>query len=360
MNKKKVCYILPEFDLETDSHFFHIYNLINEVSQDLNMTLIIERSKSDISFFKNIKNVYVQKFRFKPLRILENLLFVILVRAKGCNNFYVHYSYIGAFNASLISKLTKAKVFYWNCGMAWLFGKHRILKFILSMIDYLVTGVNALKSGYYQHYNVLEDKVKIMPNWVNLEDFKDLNQDIVNKYKLDNNKKYILFIHRLSRRKGADYIVSVAKSFIDNQDIEFLIAGDGPYAERLKNEIKENNLKNIRLLGRTPTKETPYLMKVSKIFFMPSKEEGFPRVLLESMASGLPYVAFDVGGTREISPREEQEFIYDFADIDSMVKGIKKLLNNEDSYYQVKKANLDNVQRFDISKVKNIFINLFN
>ena len=358
-DKVKLCYVLPKFDLETDTHFFYIYFLINEVSKELDMSLIIEESNSDISFFQNIQNIYIQKFKWMPLRFLENLALIIWNRIKGYNNFYVHYSYISAFNAGLISKLSVARTFYWNCGMMWLFGKDKFLKIVLNIVNFLVTGVNALKEGYCQNYEINPNKVKIMPNWVDLERFQNIDKKFVyEKYALDKSRIYVLFLHRLAKRKGAHYIVPVAK-YLKDLDIEFLIAGDGPYEEVLKQEIKDNELKNVKLLGRVPNKNVSALMSVSKLFFMPSEEEGFPRVLLESMASGLPHVVSDIGGVREISAEEEQEFIFKIGDVKAMSNAIKKILNDSDLYEKLKDTNLKQVQQFDIKKVSQIFINLF-
>ena len=358
-DRVKLCYILPEFNLETDTHFFYLYFLINEVSRELDISLIIEKNNSDTSFFKNIKNIYVQKFHWFPLRFLESLVLILWNRLKGYNNFYVHYSYIGAFNASLVSKITVARTFYWNCGMMWLFGKDRFLQIVLKSVDFLITGVNALKIGYNQNYGINLNKIKIMPNWVDLKRFQSIKKEYVySKYNLERNKIYILFIHRLAKRKGAHYIVPVVK-FLKNLDVEFLVAGDGPYEKILKQEIKDNKLQNVRLLGRIPNKDVSALMSVSKLFFMPSEEEGFPRVLLESMASGLPYVVSDIGGVREISTESQQEFIFDIGDIRGMSSSIRKILSDSILYNHLRITNLKHVERFDIQKVVKIFINLF-
>lgn len=362
MNDKKikVCYILPKFNFEIDTHFFYLYDFINLAAKDLDLSLIIEKSKSNISFFKNIKNIYVQKFSWMPLRILENLFLVISMRAKGYDNFYVHYSYISAFNAGLVSRLSGARAFYWNCGLAWNFGRDFTLQIVLKIINYLVTGVESLKNGYAENYNISQNKIKIMPNWIGPERFSNVNTDeICKKYNLDKNKNYILFVHHLSERKGAHYIIPAAKEFVNSMEIDFLIAGSGPHEEKLKEGIRESGLKNVRLLGRIPNKDIPAIMKMSKIFFMPSEEEGFPRVLLEAMASGLPYAASDVGGVKEISAKEQQEFIYEVGDINSMSGGIKKILEDKNLYDNLKNSNFENVKKYNISEVIKKFKNLF-
>jgi glycosyltransferase involved in cell wall biosynthesis len=356
--KIKVCYILPKFDLNIDTHFFHLYYFINLAAKYCDLSLIIESSKSDLSFFKDAKNIYVQRFSWPLFRFFENLFLVILMRLKGYNIFYIHYSYISAFNAGLISRVTGAKSFYWNCGLAWKYKRDRALAIVLKMVNYLVTGVEVLKKGYSENYNISQDKIKIMPNWVDSERFSDVStDDIYEKYNLEKNKIYILFIHHLSERKGAHYIVDVAKEFIGQANVEFLVAGDGPYKEKLEENIKKENLQNVKLLGKVPNKIVQILMKVSKIFFMPSEEEGFPRVLLEAMISGLPYVASDVGGVREISTKEQQDFIYNIGDIKGMISGIKKLLDDNSLYEELKRVNLENVKRFDIKEVVQIFVN---
>lgn len=349
--KKKICYILPFFDLETDTHHFYLYDFINEVAKDLDLILLIEKGNSDVEFFVNASKIYKQKFSWLPLRIIENFFLLIWIRLQGINNFYIHYSYISAFNAGLIARLSGAHTFYWSCGMMWLFGKKVFLKLILKLTTYLVTGVNALADGYVAHYNISRNKIKIMPNWIDLMRFKSLDKNIYIKYDLQINQDYVLFVHRLARRKGAHYIAELAKS---NSEFKFLIAGDGPYKKELQEDIKD--LSNVILLGKVANKDVPNLMKISKLFFMPSEEEGFPRVLLEAMASGLPYVAFDIGGVREISSLVQQEYIVN--SVDDMSLAIRNILSNEEVYNKLKRANLEQVKKFDIRVVKNRFLEI--
>ncbi|MFA6466922.1 MAG: glycosyltransferase family 4 protein [Patescibacteria group bacterium] len=351
---KKICYVLPNFDLNIDTHYFYLYDFINEVAKDLELTLLIEKSNSDISFFKNVHKIYQQKFSWKPLRVIENFLLLFWIRLAGVKNYYIHYSYISAINATVIARLSGARTFYWSCGMMWLFARDRALEFILKSINYLVTGVETLKAGYIEHYNITQDRIKIMPNWVDLARFTNIDSTkVLEKYKLNSKGLYILFVHRLAKRKGAHYIAQLAK---DNPEYKFLIAGDGPYKEDLEKEIKDLN--NVIILGKVPNKDIPSLMKISKLFFMPSEEEGFPRVLLEAMAAGLPYVAYDIGGVREISSPEQQKYIV--SGVSNMDRAIKSILSSEEEYNKLKQANLEQVKQFDIKIVKDKFSRLFS
>jgi glycosyltransferase involved in cell wall biosynthesis len=363
MNKKKdkLCYILPLFDLKTDSHFYHIYDFINKAAVSLDLTLIIEKNSSDTSFFSNVSHVQIQRFTFLPLRIIENLFLIIQARITGCKKFYIHYSYISALNSSIICKLTGGKNWYWNCGMMWLFKKDRLNQFLIKIslhsVNYLVTGAESLIDGYSENYKISKDKIKVMPNWIDPSRFnKKYNRDsIIKKFSLRDGKYYILFLHRLVQRKGVNYIIPIAKQF--GSDYTFIIAGDGPYKETLRNKVLEANLKNVQIIGKVSNDQVPQLMNVADVFFMPSEEEGFPRVLAEAMASGLPYVASDIGGVKEISPTCEQEYIYPVGDLEGFVFGIKKILTTNKSSFEncLKKKSND----YNQSDVLNIFINLF-
>lgn len=364
VNKKiKLVYILPKFDLQTDSHFFYLYDFINFLAKEIDLFLLIEDSRGQLSFFKNLAGCQTQRFHKMPLRAFENLFYLIKLRLLGYRQFYVHYSYVSAFNASLVARVSGGRTFYWSCGMMWLFGKDRVLSLILKMINFMVTGVHALVPGYQKYFGLKLKKVKVLSNWIDVARFQN-NQhsdqsNIVSKYNLSSHKKYILFVHRLVHRKGAHYLVSLAQKFINQPEVEFLVVGTGPYVEQLQKEIQIANLNNLTLLGKVPNLEIPALMRIAKVFIMPSEEEGFPRVLLEAMASDLPYVAFDVGGVREISPLLEQTMIVPVGNIDAMASCIKILLNDKILREQIKEQNQSWVKQYDLRVVVNKFIKLF-
>lgn len=351
---KKLCYILPVFDLKTDTHYFYLYDFINQIAERFELTLIIEKSNSDLSFFSKVESIKVQRFHSGIRRVLENFFLILSVRLSGTKTFYIHYSQISAINASIIARLSSGRTFYWSCGMMWLFGQQKLLNFVLKMVNYLVTGVKTLADGYAKHYNISTEKIKIMPNWIDLKRFANFDAKVLEKYKLSQDTKYILFVHRLAKRKGAHYIAALAKEFQDRSKVKFLIAGDGPYRAQLEEEIM--SLNNVILLGKVPNQDIPSLMKAAYLFFMPSEEEGFPRVLLEAMAAGLPYSAFDIGGVREISPAEQQDYIV--SDAGRLSRIIGQLLDDEVLCGRLSNINREHVQQFDMVVVKNKFIDL--
>jgi len=364
----KICYILPDYNSKTNSHFFHLYEFLEKASKKLDIFLIVERSsnsKEDIkSIMPDIKFIYVQRFKFIPFRFIESFIAILIARIKGYKNFYTHYCYIGGTNAAIISRVFGGKSYYWNCAMNWLFKKKDSSKIgyelCLQRSHYLVTGSEGMKQGYAEHYQLNPDKIKVMPNWINLERFH--MQDT--RYKIQDTKT-LLFVHWLSKRKGADMIVPIARHL--NQDFQLratnykiIVVGDGPYKEDLSKRIKENSLeKYIEVIGGVPHEEVIKYYEKADIFIMPSMEEGFPRVLLEAMAMGVPYVASDVGAVRELSPEIAQRFLVKPGDVEMFAHKLEALMSDEKVYEDFRKEELQKIKEYSIDKVIDIFIKLF-
>ena len=359
----KICYILPEYNQKTDSHFFHIYEFLEKVSKKADIFLIVEKSDIKAEDIKIANQVYVQKFKFIPFRFIESFITILKARKRGYKNFYTHYCYIGGFNSAIVSKIFGGKSYYWNCAMNWLFKKKDSSKLgyelCLKYSTYLVTGSEGMKQSYVENYHLVSEKVKVMPNWINLDRFQ-----LVKTQRQKSEIKTLLFVHWLSKRKGADIIVSIIKHLKNFEHLtsgfKLLVIGSGPYKEDLLKNIKENNLEqNIEVLGSIPNEEIIKYYQNADVFIMPSMEEGFPRVLLEAMAVGIPYVASDVGAVRELSPEIAQRFLVKSGDVEMFAHKIENLLSDEKIYEEFKKEELQKVQEYSIDNVINKFIELF-
>jgi len=358
---KKLCYILPNYDENNVSHFYHLYEFIEKLSEKMDVFVIAEKSKS-----KQIalgSGFYIQKFKFLPLRFLENFIVIFKLRRRGYKIFYTHYCYISAVNAGIITRILGGKSYYWNCAMNWLFRPKTFSKIginlSLKLSHFLVTGGEIMKEEYAKHYNLKLEKIIVMPNRINLDRFRpagDHPKDGQNQKEL----KTILFVHWLSKRKGADTIVPIVRQLIQLQVINFklLVVGDGPHRENLLAEIKENQLeKYIEFIGFVPNKNIVEYYKKADLFILPSMEEGFPMSLLEPMAMGVPYVAFDVGAVREISPETAQRFLVKPGNVELFAHKIESLLSDQATYNNFQEEELEKIKEYSMENVINKFIN---
>lgn len=167
--------------------------------------------------------------------------------------------------------------------------------------DYIVAISQAVKADAQQRYAYPEHKLSLIPNGVNINNFfpsKKSDQEKFNPYL---NKKFdgpvFGTIGRLSPQKGHSILIKSWK-LLKNKEAVCLIAGSGPLADDLQQKITENDLtERIKLVG--PVNSSVFLRSLD-FFLLPSLWEGQGIVLLEAGLSGLPILASDVDGIKEL------------------------------------------------------------
>ena len=128
-----------------------------------------------------------------------------------------------------------------------------------------------------------------------------------NKLNVLHKEKILLFIGRIVKSKNLELFIKSLKILTENNvNIWYgIIVGFGSEYKNIKKEILRNNLESKLFLF--DSQENSSLIDfycAADIFFLPSLNEGFPMVLLEAIACGLPCIAFNVGGINEIISNE--------------------------------------------------------
>ncbi|HVS79305.1 MAG TPA: glycosyltransferase [Candidatus Saccharimonadales bacterium] len=146
----------------------------------------------------------------------------------------------------------------------------------------------------------------------------------------------ILFVGRLVAEKGALYVCQAAKSLYEkDQNIEVEIIGSGPQKPELENFIKKNKLgKVINLRGWVSPKDLPRYYQSADVFVGPSVEgksghmEAFGLVFAEAAAAGLPVIATDTGGIRDIVIDGKTGYLVKPESAEAISEKITKLKND--------------------------------
>ena len=345
--RKKLVYLLPEYREDIGTHFYHNYEFLLRVQNEIDIYLIIERGTKPDGF----NHVYLQLFHFFPLRVAELFFVFLALRLNGYKIFWTHYSFFGAIVAPIFGKS-----FYWNCGMPWLYKRSATEEYFFRLAlrrSLLVTGTDGMKKKYSERYGLKPQRIFVLPNWINIERFagwRGKREEARERLGIEQDAKVVLFLHHLSKRKGADMIMPVAAGFENDPKVIFLVAGAGPLGDRISK-------KNIKLVGEIPQHDVPMYMAAADIFFMPSEEEGFPHVLLEAMAIGVPIVASDVGGVREIVPQELKDFVIP-QDPDLFAEKIKQILNDPSLAKKLSESEQKWVERYSLEKIQKQFLEL--
>lgn len=144
-------------------------------------------------------------------------------------------------------------------------------------------------------------KIRYIPNGVDTERFKpNLEDRLKFRKELGVDGFVWLAVGRFDPQK--DYpsmLQAFARVVHKHSNTILLIAGDGPLRKTMENLARELGIeKRTKFLGIR--RDIPQLMNAADAYVMSSSWEGMPNVLLEASATGLPIVATDVGGNREI------------------------------------------------------------
>lgn len=339
----KLVYVLPKFDAATEEHFLHTYGLLEVLAERVDLAVIVERSVGRAAFGR--ARVFRQRCSsLPPLRVLEMLWLSLRLRANGYRTFYVHYSYFGAIAAWLVTRALGGRVFYWHC-VSKFFQKsgwgteallHRIraelpLALTMKLVDHVVTGTPSLAALYQRTFRLPESRLRVVPNEIRPDRFEPVPGERQKRraaHRIEPDAFVVLFVHRLAPRKGAQYLPALARAlFAVVPHARLLIVGDGPSRPWLEEEIRRapEVSARVQMLGWVPNAEIAGWYAAADAFVMPSDEEGFPRVLLECMAAGLPFVAADVGGVRDVCDALQQWSVVPRGDLAAFVTRLAEL-----------------------------------
>jgi glycosyltransferase involved in cell wall biosynthesis len=360
--KQKLVYILPE--LSQTSHMKYNAEFIQSLTKedDFYIKLIIERGEIPTGSRDRLGVISLQYTgnRSVVIRMIKLIYFLITARLEGYRSVYVHYSFVGALFASFVPGM---KVYYWNCGMPFCYKRSIFTdwyqKLTYKRVNYFVTGTQGLLERYSKFYDFPQAKGIVIPNWIDVTKWQKAlgeknKNNIKNKYNIDQEKIIIFSNQRLSERKGAHYLASIADTLPENTLL--IISNDGPYKQKLINELEQKKCKDkVILVGKLDLDGILDMFTVADIFILPSDEEGMSHSLLEAMAAGIPSVAYDVGANKEVLGTELENCIAPEKNLGSFLNIVSDLLKDKEKQGKIKSLLIQKVKDYD----KNISVQKF-
>jgi len=200
-------------------------------------------------------------------------------------------------------------------------------------ISNCITAVSYSVVDELKEYGLESEKITVIGNGVNEKIFTPIN-------KTKTLGKYVLYTGILRARKGLFDLVECAKLVSKlRPDVHFVVCGKGPFLRKLEKEVREQRMQEqINLLGFVKREELIRLYQNATLHVVPSHYEGLPTVLLEAMSCGLPVVATDVCGNKEVITNGVNGFLVPSKSPKAMAEVILMLLENENIRERVGKA----------------------
>ncbi len=156
------------------------------------------------------------------------------------------------------------------------------------------------------------------------------------KYNLQN-KKILLQVGRLVKRKGYDKVIEAMQGVLrEAPDLVYVIIGNGLELRNLKFEAQSKKLeKNVIFISNASDKERDAWYELCDIFIMPAREiegdfEGFGIVYLEANLRGKPVIAGDSGGVRDAVKHNVNGLLVNPENANEIAQAIVKLYKDQE------------------------------
>ena len=183
---------------------------------------------------------------------------------------------------------------------------------------------------------------------INLEKIQNLKVDIKQKKTeigILEDIPVLLSVGELIKRKNHETVLK-ALSQIKDKNFVYLICGRGVLMEHLQNLTKQLGLESeVKFLGFR--KDIAEICKTADLFIFPSYQEGLPVALMEAMAAGLPVIASNVRGNRDLI---EKENLFEPNDVKTLTSLIEKrfdVMEND----EFRKETYTNLEQYSLTNV---------
>ena len=155
---------------------------------------------------------------------------------------------------------------------------------------------------------VPEEKIVVVYNWVDQHAVVDIPRErnkLIGKYVLDPNKFYVTYCGNIGLTQNMEMLVEVAKAIEANEDIHFVLVGEGAFKQELERIIAEKHIHNITLLPFQPYEDISHVFSLGDVGIIISKPgvgaNSVPSKTWSIMSASRPVLAnFDENELKQI------------------------------------------------------------
>lgn len=208
------------------------------------------------------------------------------------------------------------------------YGYSKLIRFLINRLYrkcHTVVCQNQMVKDYFVAKK-FKNNLVILPNPVNFSDIPDKRPTEI--------EKSIVTVGRLIEQKNHKLLIDAFSELVQEYpDYSLKIYGIGPLENEIQGFIEEKKLQNkVFLMGIK--KRVMYEVSKSSIFVLPSNFEGFPNVLIEAMATGMPVISsdFKTGVARELILSEENGYLFNVGDKGQLIDCLRRMLERSEEF----------------------------
>ena len=214
---------------------------------------------------------------------------------------------------------------------------------------------------FYVRHGAPAARVRLIPNGAALPGESDIDRrQLLAELELPENSRLIGLVGRLwPQKRVPDAIWAVDLLKVIRDDAHLLIVGDGPQREQLRRFRDLVHIRDrVHFLGARD--DVPRLMPHFDVLWSTSGYEGQSNVVLEAMAAGVPVVATDIPGTRELVVADETGFLVPVGHRAGFAKFTERLLNDAELSARLAASSKNRVlSEFSVEKMIERYVELY-
>jgi len=226
-------------------------------------------------------------------------------------------------------------------------------KIVLNQAEGVIVTTKQIKSRLKKKCPLV--KLIYLPNGVDINKFKSLSSPLAppggnrGRAKARGSRFKVLFVGRLERQKNLESLVKAVSLLSREHKIKLLFIGQGRQKSQLI-KLAEKKGVDLKIIDRLPHDQLVEYYHQADIFCLPSLAEGQPKVLLESMACGLPCLVARKPWSKEF--RDKEEVLKTEIGFKDISRNLKALIKNQGLRERLSIQAREKVEKeFDINKL---------
>jgi len=290
-------------------------------------------SPNDIAIFKKIKLSIIRPQFIGYMIFYFGIILQILISKSRFDILHIHGDWSSLIFIKPLRHITQTKkvILSVHDEISNRFFYKKLMQNRLKVVDMiLTTGVKA------KNQISLLTKKEIIIQSSGVEDIF-YTTDLVLREK----SNQVIVVSNLLKKKNLDLVLDIAKK---TKIIEFIIAGEGPERESLKERIRNEDIFNVSLKGYLEKKELKTLYLSSFAFLHVAAKEGTPTAILEAMACGLPVVSTYAGGINKLI--SNLNFFHLPSEVDKFRESILLLFSDKPLAEKIGRENMREAKKY--------------
>jgi 1,2-diacylglycerol 3-alpha-glucosyltransferase len=214
--------------------------------------------------------------------------------------------------------------------------------------QHIIVPTESMRKVLVKNYGLING-VSVIPTGLDLDPYRKVDGERVRTEMGWEDDLVMISVGRLAQEKNWLVLLDAAQMALqDHPKLRIVLIGDGPQRDELEEYIEEIGIEErVDFLGKVPFEEVPSYLKAADFFGFSSVSETQGLVSLEALAAGLPVVAVDATGTRDVVEVGQVGLLTENS-AESLAAGIVQLLSDAALMQKFRTNAMDKAASFDI------------